>query len=508
MKENKFVLEMHHISKSFPGVQALNDVDFNLYKGEVHALVGENGAGKSTLMKILSGFYRKDNGNVFINDEDVNIHSPIDAISLGISTIYQDIMNVPSITVGENILLGDRPRNRFGVIKWKELNRRVQEICDDLSIDLDPRLKVSTLSAAKQQLIEIVKALSFSSKIVIMDEPTAPLTEDEKNILFRIIRRMKNDGISIIYISHRMDEIFEICDRVTVFRDGKKIVTKPVSDTNHHEVIGFMIGREIEDMFEKEKVLSQQNVIMEVENVSNAKFFHNISFSVHKGEILGFAGLVGAGRSEVMKSIFGILYRDSGNIFIDGEKVDIKSPKEAIGYGIGMLPENRKLEGLIMGLPVNQNISISSLDSISSKGIIQGKKEKKFVEKYIDFLSIKCSSPSQQVMNLSGGNQQKVILSRWLLRNPKILILDEPTAGIDVGSKAEIHKLIFEIAKKGTTIIMISSEMTELLMMSNRIIVMKEGRIVSTVNSSEATEEIILRSMTGVHKQVTKETSV
>ena len=508
MNENKPILEMQHISKSFPGVKALDDVDFNLLKGEVHALVGENGAGKSTLMKILSGFHSGDTGRILFAGKDVDIQSPKDAITLGISTIYQDIMNVPSITVGENILLGDRPRNRFGVINWKELNQKVSEICDDLDIDLDPKQIVSTLSAAKQQLIEIVKALSYKAKIVIMDEPTASLTEDEKNILFRIIRRIKEDGISVVYISHRMDEIFEICDRVTVFRDGKKVVTKAVSDTNHHEVIGFMIGREIEEMFDKEKAHSNQDVILEVKDLSNAMFFHNISFSVYKGEILGFAGLVGAGRSEVMKSIFGILHKDSGEIYLEGKKVEIKSPNEAIEYGLGMVPENRKIEGLVMGMQVDQNITIGSLDRISRAGFIQKKKEKKYVEEYINSLSIKCSSPSQKVMNLSGGNQQKVILSRWLLRNPEILILDEPTAGIDVGSKAEIHKLIIEIAKKGTTIILISSEMTELLMMSNRIIVMKEGQIVSTVNSSEASEEIILRSMTGIHKEEMKETSV
>jgi len=508
MVEKELVLEMQSVSKSFPGVKALDCVNFDLYKGEIHALIGENGAGKSTLMKILSGFHNRDGGHIILDGKNVDILNPKDAISLGIGTIYQDVMNVPSITVGENILLGNRPSNKFGIIRWNELNKKVSEICVDLGIDLDPKQIVSTLSAAKQQLIEIVKALSYKAKIVIMDEPTASLTEDEKNILFRIIRRIKNDGISVVYISHRMDEIFEICDRVTVFRDGKKVVTKAVSDTNHHEVIGFMIGREIEEMFDKEKAHSNKNVILEVNKLSNAMFFHNISFSVFKGEILGFAGLVGAGRSEVMKSIFGILHKDSGEIYLKGKKVDIKSSNKAIEYGLGMVPENRKIEGLFMGMQVDQNITIGSLDGISRAGFIQNKKEKEYVAEYINSLSIKCSSPSQKVMNLSGGNQQKVILSRWLLCNPEILILDEPTAGIDVGSKAEIHKLIIEIAKKGTTIILISSEMTELLMMSNRIIVMKEGQIVSTVSSAEANEEIILRGMTGIHKKKMEETSV
>jgi len=499
MKDTSIFLEMKNISKTYPGVRALENVDFDLKKGEVHALVGENGAGKSTLMKILSGFHRKDSGDIRLEGKAIDIKSPRAAISLGISTIYQDIIAVPYISVAENILMGNRPRNRFGIIRWRELNRKVSKLLEELSIDLNTRETVSNLSTAQQQLVEIVKALSIDSKIIIMDEPTAPLTEDEKNILFMIINNIKKTGVSVIYISHRMEEIFEIADRVTILRDGKKINTKPVKDTSHDEVIKDMIGREIDEMFSEKKSTDIDKVILEIKDFSKAKYFKNIDFELHKGEILGFAGLVGAGRSELMKTIFGILNKDSGEVYLDGNKVTIRSPKKAIRLGLGLVPEDRKTEGLILDLPVDQNISIADLKNISRFGVIISRMETRMAKGFVKSLAIKCYRLSQKVMNLSGGNQQKVIIARWLALNPKVLILDEPTKGIDVGSKAEIHKLIIDIAKHGTSVILISSEMTEILKMSNRIIIMKEGRIVNEINGKNANEEVILRNMTGIH---------
>ena len=497
--ENNIFLEMKAISKAYPGVKALENVDFDLKKGEVHALVGENGAGKSTLMKILSGFHRKDTGEIYLDGKKIDIYGPRNSISLGISTIYQDIITVPYISVAENILMGNRPRNRLGIIRWSELYSKAESLLKELSIDINTRETVSNLSTAQQQLVEIVKALSIDSKIIIMDEPTAPLTEDEKNILFTIINNIRSKGVSVIYISHRMEEIFEIADRVTVLRDGKKIITKQVKDTGHDEIIRYMIGREIDEMYAGEKAVIKERVIMEVKDFSKDKYFKNIGFKLHEGEVLGFAGLVGAGRSELMKAIFGILNRDSGEMYIDGKKVDIKSPKQAIRLGVGLVPEDRKKEGLILDLPVDQNISIADLGKISKFGLLISRLESRLANEFIKSLAIKCYRLSQKVMNLSGGNQQKVIIARWLALKPKILILDEPTKGIDVGSKAEIHRLIIDIVKQGTSVILISSEMTEILKMSNRIIVMKEGVVVGEVSARDANEEVVLRNMTGVY---------
>ena len=499
MKNNNIFLEMKNISKAYPGVKALENVDFDLKKGEVHALVGENGAGKSTLMKILSGFHKKDSGEIHINGKAIDINNPRAAISRGISTIYQDIIAVPYISVAENILMGDRPRNKFGIIRWKELDRKVKKLLKELSIELDTNQTVSNLSTAQQQLVEIVKALSIDSKIIIMDEPTAPLTEDEKNILFAIINSIRKKGVSVIYISHRMEEIFEIADRVTVLRDGKKIVTRPVQATSHDEIIKYMIGREIDEMFTHKKAAVADRVIMKINNFAKARYFKDIDFELHEGEILGFAGLVGAGRSELMKAIFGILNKDSGEVYLNGKKVEIRSPKKAIRLGIGLVPEDRKIEGLILDLPVDQNISIADLKNVSKFGILMSRTESRLANGFVKSLAIKCYRLSQKVMNLSGGNQQKVIIARWLALNPKILILDEPTKGIDVGSKAEIHRLIMDIAQRGTSVILISSEMTEILKMSNRIIIMKEGSIVNEVSGKDANEEIILRNMTGIY---------
>lgn len=498
MLNNTFILRIERISKNFPGVKALNKVDFDLKYGEVHALVGENGAGKSTLMKILSGLYEKDSGDIYLEGQKIEIKNPRVAISNGISTIYQDLMTVPNISVAENLMLGNLPRNKLGVINWKKLEEKVNNFLKSLSIDLNAKEIVSNLSTARQQLLEIAKALIRNSKIIIMDEPTASLTEEEKNILFKIINDVKSRGISVIYISHRIEEIFEIADRVTVLRDGQKIISKIIGDTNHDEIANFMVGRKINDMYEDRNLNIKEEVILEVRNFNKINYFKNISFCLYKGEILGFAGLVGAGRSELMKSLFGIIPKDSGEIILSGEKVDIKSPKKAIELGFGFVMEDRKIESLMLNLPIDNNITAASLKKISKIGVLNKKKERSISLDYVKKLSIKCFSLNQNVINLSGGNQQKVIIARWLTLNPKILILDEPTKGIDIGSKAEIHKLIIEIAKKGTSIILISSEMTEILKISNRIAVMKDGKIINIIDSAQADEDIILRYMTGI----------
>ena len=498
MTGDEYLLEMNNISKEFPGVKALENVSFSLKKGEVHALVGENGAGKSTLMKILSGFHPKDSGEIYINDKIVEILNPINAIELGISTIYQEIIAVHHITVAENILLGNRPKNKFGLINWREMEHKVKSILDELSIELPTSKLVSNLSIAQQQLVEIAKALSMEAKIVIMDEPTSPLTEEETKTLFNIIKRIKSKGVSVIYISHRIEEIFKIADRVTVLRDGKKICEKIVRETNSDEIIKYMIGRELNEMYGKESSMAKEKIVLRVENFSKKREFKDINFKLYEGEILGFAGLVGAGRSELMKSLYGINIKDSGEIYLNGNKVNINSPLDAIRLGIGMVPEEKKTEGLMLDLAVDQNITASSLKEISKYGFLSRGLEVSLANKFVKKLSINCPSLSQKVMYLSGGNQQKVIISRWLALNSKILILDEPTKGIDVGSKAEIHKLIANIAKQGTSVILISSEITEILKMSNRIIVMKEGKIVTILNAAEANEESILRSMVEV----------
>lgn len=493
------ILEMQSIYKTFPGVVALKDVDFDLEIGEVHALIGENGAGKSTLMKILSGFHPKDSGEIIINGIKKEISNPSDSLSLGISTIYQDIIAVPYISVAENIKLNNRPRNKIGIINWRKLYKEVNQLLTELSIKIDVKENISNLSMAQQELASIAKALSTNAKIIIMDEPTASLTEEEKNLLFDIIKNLKAKNISIIYISHRMEEIFEIADRVTVLRDGVKIITKPVQDTTKDEIIRYMIGRNIDDMYEKTIIESEASIILEVKNFNKKNYFKDINFKLCKGEILGFAGLVGAGRSEIMKALYGLINKDSGEVILEGKKVIINSPKKAISLGLGLMPEDRKIEGLILDLPVDQNISLATIKKISRFGFLVKSLEDKLAKNFIEKLSIKCHSLSQKVMNLSGGNQQKVIISRLLALNPKILILDEPTKGIDVGSKAEIHKLIVEIVKEGTSVILVSSEMTEVLKLSNRIIIMREGQIVNSMNISDANEEIVLRYMTGIH---------
>jgi len=498
LNNNGYILEMKNISKSFPGVQALDDVTFNLKKGEVYALVGENGAGKSTLIKILAGSYKADTGSIHLDNEELDIKGPKHAIDLGISTIYQETSLVQEITVAENIFLGRQPTSRLGRIDWTRMYEKAEKLLGELSINISPRITVSRLSAAQQQMVEIAKALSVDSKIIIMDEPTAAITEEDTENLFGIIRGVTKKGVSVIYISHRLKEIFQIADRVLVLRDGKTVKSMDIGETDEKSIVKYMVGRDIGDLFGEKSYQAEEEVMLEVKNLTKEGKFRDISFQLKKGEILGFSGLVGAGRSEVVRSIFGLGSPDSGEILIDGQKVNIKNTSEAINKGITFVSEDRRLESIIQGFPVRANITILLLSEVLNRiGLINARQERKLARKYVNEFSIKTPSLEQLVMNLSGGNQQKVALAKCLSTNPKILILDEPTKGIDVGAKKEIHTLIKNLAKEGMAIIMVSSELPEIIGMCHRVVVMHEGRLVKIFGKGELTEENLIHAAVG-----------
>jgi len=487
------VLEMKNIRKVFPGVVALNNANLQVRKGEVHILAGENGAGKSTLMKILAGAYTKDAGEIILNGKHVEINSPKQAKDLKISMIYQELNLVQYLTVAENIFLGREPMSKTipGQIDWKKMFDDAQEILNNLHMNIDAKAIVKNLGIAKQQMIEIAKALSINSDIIIMDEPTASLTRQEINNLFEIIRKVKQKGVSIIYISHRLEEFAEIGDRVTVMRDGETIKTLNVKDVTIEELIKLMVGRELKEKYPKIKV-KLGSVIFEVKNLERKGVLKNISFDLKEGEILGIAGLVGAGRTELARAIFGFDRLDSGEIYMFGKKVKINNPKSAIKVGIGLVPEDRKAQGLVLSMSVGHNISLASLNNVSNMLQINIKKENSIIRNYIDKLKIKTSGQNQKVMNLSGGNQQKVVLSKWLMAKSKVFIFDEPTRGIDVAGKLEVYNLINSLVADRAGIIMISSELPELLGMCDRILVMCRGQITAEFSREEATQEKIL----------------
>lgn len=498
---SNIILQMKKIEKSFPGVKALDNINFDLKTGEVHALVGENGAGKSTLIKILGGVHTSDSGTIEIDNKHVVIKTPIDSIKQGISIIYQEFNLVPKLTVAQNIFLGSEPKQRsFGVVDNRTMNNKTRQLLELLGkANIKPNMLVCNLTVAQQQIIEIAKALKNNSKIIVMDEPTAVLSIEETERLFAIIRDLVIKHISIIYISHRLDEIFEICNRVTVLRDGKYIDTIELPKKQEQELsvsknqlIKLMVGRELEQMFCCRTIGYCKEEILAVEGFTKDGQFSNVNFSLNKGEILGFAGLVGAGRTELMKTIFGLEKKDCGVLKIYGKTVRIRSPLDAIKYGIGFVPEDRKKEGLILKLSMSENISITTLKSISSFGFVNERKRLKLSEIYIKTMDIKPKLHNRKVQFLSGGNQQKVVLSKWLAKEPSILILDEPTRGIDVGAKQEIYSLINKLADEGLSIIIISSEMEEILGISDRIIVMHEGFITAELTKNEATQEKIL----------------
>lgn len=491
------LLEMRNISKAFPGVQALSNVSIDLHHGEVVALVGENGAGKSTLMKILTGIYRADEGEIFLNGKKVNVTSTKKATELGISMIHQELNLMKDLTIAENIFIGREPKGFLNLfIKDAELNRMTKQLFDQLSIDLDAKTKVEQLTIAKQQLVEIAKALSFESKILIMDEPTTALTETEIDVLFEIIENLKKNGVGIIYISHRMDELKRISDRIIIMRDGEFVDTLRTSETDIKQVIHLMVGREV--YIESKPNIAQENqdTVLELKNVYTNSHIKNISFTLRKGEILGFAGLMGAGRTEVANAIFGIDKIKMGDIILRGKKVKISNPAQAVQNGIGFLTEDRKHLGLLLDMDVKTNVALATMKNFHRAGFVQDDEIAKKAEHYVEKLRIKTPTIDQHIRFLSGGNQQKVVISKWLLRDCDILIFDEPTRGIDVGAKGEIYRLLEDLASQGKAIIMISSELPEILRMSHRIAVMSEGRITAILDAVEASQEKIMEHAT------------
>lgn len=497
---SEYVLEMRGITKSFPGVKALSNVDFACRKGEVHALIGENGAGKSTLMKILAGAYSPDSGQIFLDGKQVSINNPQEAIALGIAVIYQELNLVPYLTSIDNVLLGHEKKDKLGFIDMKrhreEAIRWLNELGENIITDYD--VPVHQLSIAQQQMVEIAKALSLKANIIVMDEPSATLTDREMDILFEIIRKLKEKGVTIIYISHRLEELFIICDRVTVLRDGQLIDSLDTAGIDKAGLICKMIGREMDKTFPPREPCVKDENLLEVKNLSTKGLIKDISFVLKKGEILGISGLVGSGRTELVRAIFGADQAESGDIYIAGKKARIKHPGHAVKLGLGLATEDRKGQGLFLDLSIRENAMISALGKVSSAGgFLDLKEELTQVLKYIKGLNIRTSNHDKKVQELSGGNQQKVVLAKWLMTDAKILILDEPTRGIDVGAKFEIYCLMNELVRMNIGIIMISSELPEVIGMSDRILVMHEGRITGEVPAAEATEERIMWHATG-----------
>jgi len=495
---NKKLLRMEGISKSFPGVLALSDSRFELRSGEVHALVGENGAGKSTMMKILGGIYEKDAGHIFLEDKEVEIQGPRMAQHLGISIIHQELNLMPHLTVAQNIFIGREPRSKIPfALDDKAANQQTERVLDMLNLQMDPTMKVADLTVAKQQMVEIAKALSFNAKILVMDEPTAALTDTEIDELFRIIRQLREKGVGIVHISHRLEELKQISDRVTVMRDGKYIDTLQTKDATIDQIISLMVGRVIFETAPELPEVPSKEVVLEVRNLNRGKVLRDINFSLMKGEILGFAGLMGAGRTEVARAIFGADEYDSGEIYVNNKQVHIKSPGDAVTCGIGYLSEDRKRYGLALGLDVKENVVMSTMKKfMRGLGWMDFKKIVSRGNEMVKALNIKTPSLEQKVKFLSGGNQQKVVIGKWLTADTDILIFDEPTRGIDVGAKSEIYKLLNDLAHQGKAIIMISSELPEILRMSHRVVVMCEGRVTGILNANEASQESIMKFAT------------
>ncbi len=487
-----YILEVEDVTKEFPGVVALDRVKFQLRPGTVHALMGENGAGKSTLMKIVAGIYTPDSGSFKLRGQDIVLKRPLDALENGIAMIHQELNLMNPMTITENIWIRREPVNRFGIVNSGEMRRRTVELFEKLNIDLDPDTEVGQLSVANRQMVEIAKAVSFNSDVLIMDEPTSALTEKEVDHLFMIIRALKAEGKGIIYITHKMNELFEIADEVSVFRDGKYIATKPSREVTRDEIIQMMVGREITQMFPKETV-EIKDVVLSVKDLTLKGVFHDVTFDVRAGEILGIAGLVGSGRSNIAETIFGVTPASSGSIFIDGKQVNMSSPRVAMEHRMAFLTEDRKQTGCFLLLDVLENTQIAVLqDKYVKNGFVQQAELSKDAEEMSNRLRVRTPDMQEPVINLSGGNQQKVLICRWLLTDPRILILDEPTRGIDVGAKAEIHKLISRLAGQGVAVIMISSELPEVLGMSDRIMVVHDGRVTGFLDRTEATQVKIM----------------
>jgi rhamnose transport system ATP-binding protein len=492
---SKNILELRNISKSFSGVEVLHHVDFSLRQGEIHALLGENGAGKSTLVKLITGFHQPSSGEIYLDEQLVTFNDTRDSRDAGIAAIYQELSLFPDLDVAENIFIGRQPLNKARTVEWRKLYEEARKLLDSLGVNMDLKQKARNLSIAEQQMVEIARAFSINARILIMDEPTSSLTLNEVEDLFRLVRNIRDNGTAVIFISHRLEELFEIADRVTVLRDGSYVDTKPTKDTTREELIRMMVGRSISDQYPKIDVPPSE-VILSVENLSNGLTFNDISFELRRGEILGFAGLVGAGRTDVANTLFGIKQATSGAIKLEGQPVSISSPRRAMELGLAYVPEDRLQHGLISEMNITKNITLPRLDSFSRAGWLHIRSESNEAYDIACQMEVKATSLQQLTRELSGGNQQKVVLGKWLSTNPRILILDEPTRGIDVGTKAAVHLLMTKLAAEGIAIMLISSELPEILGMSDRIIVMREGYITREFSREEATQENILTAAT------------
>lgn len=493
MSEN--ILELKNISKSFSGVEVLHDVSFSLRPGEVHALLGENGAGKSTLVKIITGVHQPDHGEIRLNDQLVHFSDARESRNAGIAAIYQELSLFPDLDVAENIFVGRQHLTRAGLIDWKKLYAEAETLLTSLGVHIDLKQKARSLSIAQQQMVEISRAISINARILIMDEPTSSLTLSEAADLFRLVRRLREGGTAIIFISHRLEELFEIAERVTIFRDGTYVDTRLIKDISRDELIRLMVGRSISNLFPKQQVKAG-DVILKVENLSRTGSFEYISFELRKGEILGMAGLVGAGRTNVARALFGVEPSTSGTIQIEGQTVSITSSQAAKELGIAYVPEDRQLHGLIPAMSITSNISLSTLKDHTRYGWLQNESESKAAHRSARQMEVRANHIWQNARELSGGNQQKVVLAKWLATHPRILILDEPTRGIDVGAKAAVHALMSKLASEGMAILMISSELPEILGMSDRVLVMREGRLTAQFTRAEATQEKIISAAT------------
>ncbi len=501
MSQTDPLLTMEHISKAFPGVVALVDAHLLIQRGEVHALIGQNGAGKSTLIKILTGAYQRDSGSILFDGQAVNFQTPQQAQNNGISTIYQEVNLVPFRSVAENVFMGREPR-RFGFLDWRRMHRETNAILDRLGISIDVTKPLMTYNIAIQQMVAIARAISFKSKLVVMDEPTSSLNENEVATLFTIIRQLKSEGVSVIFVGHRLDEIYAICDRVTIMRDGRTVDERELSTIGKVELVAKMLGKELGDVrrsgqtgFNEAEHHAGEEVLLEAEGLQRGRVLQGASVEVHAGEIVGLAGLLGSGRTEVARSIFAADPIEAGEVRIDGQQAHFHSPADAIRAGVGLCSEDRKAEGIIPYLSVRENLTLAALPVLSRNGIVSREKQQQIVDTFIQRLGIKTSNPDQKIRELSGGNQQKVLLARWLCLNPKLLILDEPTRGIDIGAKAEIQQLIDELAQKGLGVLMISSELEELTEGSDRIVVLRDGQTVATLAHDEISQDAIMNAM-------------
>ncbi len=491
------ILSLNSISKSFPGVQALDSVNLEVYPGEIHALVGENGAGKSTLMRIISGASSKDSGSMQWKGYEVDIKTPIEAQNLGIAMIHQELALIPYIDIGKNIFLGREPQGKIpGLIDWSNLYQASSDILDSLGLNISPRTIIKDLSIAQQQMIEVAKSLSMDASLLVMDEPTSALTDREVETLFEQMSRLRSEGVSIIFISHRLEEVYRVADKVTVLRDGRWIGTHPADSLSENEIVKMMVGRELVASKTHESHSTDVSVLR-LNDVHTSGIVRGVSLDLKEGEILGIAGLVGAGRTELLEAIFGVRHITQGQILLEGEQIELDSPSKAIHSGVGFVPEDRKAQGLFLNMGVRQNIVLAALDTLTRLGIVLRTRANALTSSLIKQLDIRPPNQQQRVRNLSGGNQQKVVIARWLALEPRVLLLDEPTRGIDVGAKSEIHALLDQMAKTGVAILMVSSELPEILSVCDRILVMREGRLMLETEPDSTTQDEIMRVAAG-----------